>query len=226
LRSNASFVLAILAALLWAFWEQTQSGLVYWPYLAVWSALVVAVALTTRWPPALHLLALTGSAWIVVLGYVLTHELVVMSGLAILSAGMLGTLWRDATGAVARPASAYGLAIAFAGLFGLQFMDWSFGLGASRWLTASGLSLGVLAAITLTLVLGCLWLGVQRANKPLTWLAYICFTLEIIALYFRTIGTLFDTALFFLFAGVMVIGLAALAWRVHQRHIAVAGALP
>ncbi len=107
----------------------------------------------------------------------------------------------------------YGLAITFAGLFGLQFIDRT----PLLWLV-------LLALATLALVLGALYYGVQSDNRGLTRAAYALFSIELLGLYFKTLGTLLDTALFFLIAGVIVIALALLARWLNVKTTAGKGA--
>jgi uncharacterized membrane protein len=52
------------------------------------------------------------------------------------------------------------------------------------------------------------------------WLGYAGFSIEVLALYFKTVGTLLGSSLFFLSAGVIVILLAAAAYRLHARGVA------
>ena len=49
------------------------------------------------------------------------------------------------------------------------------------------------------------------------WLGYGGFSLEVLALYFKTVGTLLGSSLFFFAAGFIVIALAAVAYRLHAR---------
>jgi uncharacterized membrane protein len=106
----------------------------------------------------------------------------------------------------------------------MQFIEWNgIGVAYTPWMAANGMPLAFLAAFTLAVLLACAWVGVQRHMRALTWLAYIGFSVEIVALYFWTLGTLMETSLFFLVAGVLVCGLAGLAWWLHGRAAAVEG---
>ncbi len=233
LRSNTAFVAAVLLAGTWTSLVTGDTQEPHWWFVPAWLALFALIWLTTRWRPVLHLAGIVGSLWIVMLGYVLrdghAHELVVGIGLAILAAAAsagpaIDNAMATREGALSRPMACHGFAIAVVGLFALQFFDWTGTTYAQPWLAANGMPLALLAAATLALVLGGLWLGVQRHFPALTWLAYISFSVEIVALYFKTLGTLLDTSLFFLSAGVLVCVLAAIAWRLHQRQSAPAGA--
>ena len=226
LRSNATYALAILLTGIWGALQTGAHNGVYWWFLLPWAGLAVAVALTTRWRPAFHLLALGLTVWVLSLGWMLgqghQHMLVTAIGLGIMALAMLGGEAIDRHLAISRPTLCYGLAIAFGGLFAMQFLDWDWvgGLSPSPWLAANGMPLALLAAVSLALVLGALMHGARTENKPLVWLSYVGFSAELLAVYFKTIGTLLDNALFFLSAGLIVIALAWLAWRLHKRQAA------
>ena len=55
-------------------------------------------------------------------------------------------------------------------------------------------------------------------NRPALWVSYAAFSAEILALYFRTLGTLIDTSFFFASAGILVIGLASIAFKLAKRQ--------
>jgi len=207
LRSNPALALAMLLMGLWGGWETGDSDRVYWPFLIGWGA-VAAAMLWRGWIPGLHLAALALTVWTISLGYYLFHghghSIVIAIGLLIAAAGLAGPIifgrWRT-WGAVA-----YGMAIAFAGLFALQFIE-----------TAPLERLIWLAILSLALVVGGIWIGLRSSNGALLWLGYGGFSIEVLALYFKTIGTLLGSSLFFLSAGVIVILLAAAAYRLHSR---------
>jgi len=98
------------------------------------------------------------------------------------------------------------MAIAFAGLFALQFIE---GAPLSNFIL---LAIGALA-----LVLGGIALGLREGSSALLWLGYAGFSIEVLGLYFKTIGTLLGSSLFFLSAGAIVILLAYVAYRLHAR---------
>ena len=98
------------------------------------------------------------------------------------------------------------MTIAFAGLFALQFVE------------SMPLDYFILLAIlTLALVLGGVGLGLKMGSPALLWLGYAGFSIEVLAVYFKTVGTLLGSSLFFLSAGVLVILLSVLAYRLHAR---------
>ena len=209
LRSNPALALAMLLMGLWSGWEMGDSDRVHWPFLIGWAA-VAAGMLWRGWIPGLHLAAVVLSIWIVTIGYFLFHGhghgVVVGIGLIIAAAGMAGPVilgrWRTWGAA----AIAYGMTIAFAGLFALQFIE-----------TAPLDHLILLAIITLALVVGGIWFGLRSSNSALLWLGYGGFSIEVLALYFKTVGTLLGSSLFFLSAGAIVILLAVAAYRLHSR---------
>ncbi|MEI9901684.1 MAG: hypothetical protein WDN31_18005 [Hyphomicrobium sp.] len=49
------------------------------------------------------------------------------------------------------------------------------------------------------------------------WLGYAGFSIEVLGIYFKTVGTLLGSSLFFLSAGVLVILLSVVAYRLHAR---------
>lgn len=228
LRSNTSFALAVLLAGVWTGIESGETNSIHWAYLPVWAMLFVALTLTTRWRPAYHLLAVSLSLWVIGTGFLFAgrehHEVALAAGLVVMAVAWLGRDPIDRVLPVSRQAICYGLAVAFAGLFAMQFLDWRLYDSTEPWRAANGLPIWLLAAAALALVLGTLGLGARAGNQPLVWLSYAGFSLELIALYFRTLGTLLDTSIFFLLAGVLVIALAWLAWRLRQHQLQQGGA--
>ena len=101
----------------------------------------------------------------------------------------------------------YGMSIAYAGLHALQFFENRGTAHLIFW-----------AAMALALLLAAIVWGLRSGHRNVLWLGYIGFSIEILGLYFKTIGTLLGSSLFFLVAGLIVAGLAALAYRLHQRE--------
>jgi uncharacterized membrane protein len=98
----------------------------------------------------------------------------------------------------------YALNIALTGLLIMQF--------GPKWnLTLDSFIVAALAA--LAVLTSALALGIKAHSWLIMWLAYLGLIVEILGLYFKTIGTLINTSLFFLVAGVLVTGLAALLIR-------------
>ncbi len=224
LRSRPALALAIALFSLWSWWEVVlQRGDPHFPFLVAWAVAALATA-WLRWRIGYHLLAIALAAWLVGLGYQLddwdlwgtkaAHPLVVVIGLVVAFAGVAA---REATGTwktLASLAAVYGLAVAFAGLAALQFFEGT--IPTSR--------IAILAAAALVLVIGALFYGARSDHTGLTRIAYLLFSIEILGLYFKTLGTLLDTALFFLLAGVLVMGLAWIAWLLHRSRLAESGA--
>ena len=75
----------------------------------------------------------------------------------------------------------------------------------------------ILAPLTLFAAIWAMVRGRQRRDAASAALGATGFAIEIVYLYFETFGTLLDTALFFLFGGVLLIGLAFLFHRLHAR---------
>jgi uncharacterized membrane protein len=214
----ATFVL--LAA--WCLWDRSTSQSALYTFLLPWGAAALTTA-QLRWRPGLHLAALSLSLWLVPLGYFVmgqhAHWLVVVLGLALAAgaAAWAETIDRALAGyfPVTAALFGYGLAIAYAGLFILQFFD------DGRWLfraadSAPVARLLVLALLTLLLLIAAMLWALKVDNRGALWLAYGGFTLEIFALYLRTFGSLLNTSLFFLLAALIVSALAWLAFRLHS----------
>jgi uncharacterized membrane protein len=209
LRSDPALVLAMLAMGLWSGWVTGITGDVHWAFLLGWGA--VAAAIYWRgWVPGLHLAAVMLGIWTVVLGYVLfdghAHGVVVCLGLLVMAAGLAAHVVFGEQPAWALPAIAYGMAIAFAGMFALQFVEE----------TTTG-TLLLFAVLALMLVLGGIGIGLRWGSGAMLWLGYGGFSIEVLGIYFKTVGTLIDTSLFFLSAGGIVIILAVIAYRLHAR---------
>jgi uncharacterized membrane protein len=216
LQSRPALALAIILCSLWSWWEVIQSPTaVHFPFLLAWFACAVAVA-WHRWASGYHLLAIALAAWIVGIGYLFepgdvfgmksANPVVVGIGLAIMAGGWVAherVNW--ITDGFGDHLPLYGVMIAFAGLFGLQFID-KIPVG---WMA-------VLALLALCVVVAGLYAGIQGENRSLARLAYTLFCIELLGLYFKTLGTLLDTALFFLIAGVIVIVMAIVAAKLNK----------
>jgi uncharacterized membrane protein len=209
LQSNPALALAMLLVCLWTGWEMTDSGEVHWGFLLGWGAVTAAIA-WQRWAGGLHLAAVALALWIVSLGYYLFdgngHGIVVGIGLLIAAAGVAAPLADERLHGWSTPIIAYGMSIAFAGLFALQFIK------------EMPLDYFILLAIlALALVLGGIGLGLKMGSPALLWLGYAGFSIEVLGIYFKTVGTLLGSSLFFLSAGILVILLSIVAYRLHAR---------
>jgi uncharacterized membrane protein len=70
--------------------------------------------------------------------------------------------------------------------------------------------------LALALLIAAIFWGLRSGNRGALWLGYVGFSIEILAIYGKTVGTLLNTSLFFLIAGLIVSGLAWVAYRLHQ----------
>jgi uncharacterized membrane protein len=150
------------------------------------------------------------SLFVVSLGYLLDngHQHALVAILGLVAAG--GAIAADEAAPehehVAAPILAYAVAVAFAGLYALQFFE-NPSLG----------TLVALAALTLILLLAAISYALATGNRGVLWLGYIGFSLEILSVYWKTVGSILNTSLFFLVAALLVAGLAYMALRLAQR---------
>lgn len=209
LKSNPALAVAMLLVGLWSGWETTDTGSPHWSFLWAWAAVTAAIV-WQRWHAGMHLAAVALSLWIISLGYTLFHGhghgVVVGLGFLIAAAGLVGPMFDERFAPWSVSTIAYGMTIAFAGLFALQYMQ-SPGLDAFI----------LLAILTLALVLGGVALGLKLGSPALLWLGYAGFSVEVLGIYFKTVGTLLGSSLFFISAGVLVILLSIVAYRLHAR---------
>jgi len=218
-QSNPALAAGFVLMCVWSGMERSLSNSPHWSFVPVWAA-AVGTAAWMRWRPGLHLAALSLAAWIVPLGYVVldghAHWIPVLIGtaIAVAAAAMPQAIDRHLPASAAL--FAYGLAVAFAGLFILQFID------DNRWLLGaqgetSIARLLLLAVITLVGLLGAMLWALASDNRTVLWLSYTGFALEIFSLYVKTFGSLLNTSLFFLVAAIIVSALAFAAFRLHQK---------
>ena len=209
LQSNPALALSMVLAALWAGMHTGETGHVYWPFLIAW-AIITAGFVWQRWVPGAHIAGVALSGFIITLGYTLDpgrqHGLVAALGLAGAGAAIAVSKLRADLDAISVPALGYSIAVAFAGLFAMQFIE---RIGNS--------ALILIAALTLALLLAAIGYGLTARNRGAVWLGYIGFSIEILALYWKTVGSILDTSLFFLVAGVIVAALAFMAWRLAAR---------
>jgi uncharacterized membrane protein len=219
LRSNPALAATFVLMVTWTYWQRLLGQDAHWAFLLAW-AIASAVAMSMNWRPSLHLAALALIAWLVPLGYFIldhdAHWIVVLLGL--LAAGIAVA----AGGAIDRQrflSSAalfsYGVAIAFSGLFIMQFLDYAILTDVSAKPSTSRLVM--LALLTLALLLAAMLRALVSDNRPALWLGYAAFAFEVFCLYVKTLGTLLDTSLFFLVAALIFSALAIAAYRLHQR---------
>lgn len=212
LRSNPSLAFAMVLFVIWGITEALRLDRVFWLFLLPW-ALVSAAFYWQRWRPGLHLSGIALSGFLISLGYRLfdghAHGLVVALGLGVAALGIVGERLKSNRPALWHGVLNYGLVIAFAGLLALQFVE------------RPELDVFILlAVIALGLSIAAISWGLNTDNRGALWLGYVGFSIEILSVYSKTVGTLLNTSLFFLVAGVIVAGLAALAYRIHARRVA------
>jgi len=209
LLSNPALAFAMVLVAFWGGWEATDRGEVFWPFLGPW-AIVSAAFYWRRWRPGLHLSGLALTGFVVLLGYHLNgghaHGLVVAIGLAVCGVAIAGERLRPDLPGLWPGVLNYGLVICFAGLFALQFIEEP---------TLDIFTL--LAVLALALTVAAIFWGLRTHNRGALWLGYVGFSFEILAIYSKTMGTLLNTSLFFLVAGLIVAGLAAMAYRLHAQ---------
>jgi uncharacterized membrane protein len=180
-----------------------------------------------RWRPGLHLAALTLIAWLVPLGYFVlgnhAHWLVVVIGLVVAGIAASGGPAIDRRVAASAALFAYGVVVAFCGLYILQFLDdvgWLMGVKEA----APIQRLILFAVLALLLLLAAMVWALATDNRAALWLAYAGFAVEVFMLYWKTFGSLLNTSLFFLVAAIIVSLFAWAAYHLHQRRTATGAA--
>jgi uncharacterized membrane protein len=227
LRSNPALVLAALLLGLWSSWESTLTHAVHWAFLPAWIGLTAASLAVTRWRPLYNVLALLLAGWVYFLGITwngpgsfrlgLNNASFIVTMMAGLVAALLLGLarpWIDKVVAVGQSATAHMLAASFAGLWSLQFLQWQNRTD----------HLAIWYVIALAALIGGIVYALRADNRPVLWVSYAGFAIELVSIYFKTLGTLLNTSLFFLSAGLLVIGLSWIAWKLHNRAPIMSGA--
>jgi uncharacterized membrane protein len=190
--------------------ETLEQERVHWPFLIAWG-LVAAAFYWQHWRPGLHLAGISLSIFIVSLGYLLDqghqHTLVALIGVIVAGAAVIAEKTRPDLEHLAGPVLAYAIGVAYAGFFALQFIE-----------NTSRASLIVLAAIVLLLLLAAISHGLESRNRGAVWLGYIGFSIEVLWVYWETVGSILGTSLFFLIAALIVSALAYLALRLARRR--------
>jgi uncharacterized membrane protein len=144
------------------------------------------------------------------------HWLVVVIGVAAALAAIAAAPAIDRWTGAAQAIFAYAIAVAFAGLFIMQFIEGFNLLGVVDRLSTG--QFGALAALTIALLIGAMFWALTSDNRGALWIGYVAFAVETFAIYVRMLGTLLDTSLFFLTAALIVSALAWLAYRLHRRE--------
>jgi uncharacterized membrane protein len=226
LRSNPALVLAVLLLGLWSAWESNLVQAVHWAFLPAWAALTASSLAVTRWRPLYHVLVLMLAGWVTLLGvywygpvwFQLGTQQAPFFVTALVGLGLAGLIaaarpWIDRVVPIGQAATAYLLGASFIGLWALQFIQRS----------RVDLPLGVWFVLALAALIGTIVYALRAGNRPVLWLAYVAFSIELVSIYFKTLGTLLNTSLFFLSAGLLVIGLSWIAWKLHNRAPALTG---
>lgn len=212
LRSNPVLAAALVLFSVWTLMEMFGRGVngqIHWGFLPAWAAVAAGFA-WTRWRPGLHLLAVALAGWLILSGYMpgdrvaRGHIAVGLIGLALAGAsiafGAEIDRWRRISAAMLN----YGIVIAFAGMFALQFI-----------VDRPGDRTLVYGALVLVAIVGALAWAWRTDNRAALWITYAAFSIEIFALYLKKIGTLLGTSAFFLITGLIVSALAYAAFRLH-----------
>jgi uncharacterized membrane protein len=220
-RSNPALAATFVLLVVWTCWERGLGQAADWTFLIGWAAAAAAAA-WLGWRPGLHLAALSLVIWLVPLGYFIfdhhAHWIVILIGAAVGIAAAAAGPTIDRTISSSAALFTYGLVVAFAGLYIVQFIDPLMLYGMQQD-TASIQRLVLLAILTLAMLLAAMLWALGADNRAALWLAYAAFALEIFTLYLKTFGTLLNTSLFFLIAAVIVSLLAWAAYKLHQRKV-------
>jgi len=218
-RSNPALAATFVLLVVWTWWERSLTHGPHWSFLPAWAA-AAGVAVWLGWRPSLHLAALSLVAWLEPLGYFIldhhAHWIIVAIGAAVAIAAAVAGPAIDRHIQASAALFAYGLAVAFVGLYVMQFLD-RYSIFGSQQYSESIQRLLLLAVFTLAILLAGMFWALAHDNRGALWLAYAAFAIEIFTLYVRTFGTLLNTSLFFLVAATIVSLLAWAAYRLHQR---------
>ena len=209
LHSNAALALAMVLVVVWTGMETDFPGGVHWPFLPAWAAITAGFA-WHRWTPGVYISGLALTGFVVGLGYLLGlgnwHAGVAAIGLVAIIAALVASKLAPEYDAVSAPALGFAIATVGCASIALQFFEKT---------TTSELIL--YAALTLAGLLAAIGYGLANHHRGAIWLGYIGFSIEVLSLYWKTVGTILDTSLFFLVAGLIVAGLAFMAWRLAHR---------
>jgi uncharacterized membrane protein len=222
-RSNPALGATFVLLAVWTGWERDLNATAHWAFLVPWAA-AAAVAAWLRWRPGLHLAALGLVAWLVPLGFFIlnrhAHWLVAAIGVAAAVASVVAAPTIDRLTRGAQALFAYAVAVAFAALFIVQFLDEALDPRAVQLSTGQFIAL---AALTLGLLVAAMFWALRTDNRGALWVGYIAFAVEIFSIYVRMLVTLLNTSLFFLVAALIVSALAWAAYRLHQRQASATG---
>ena len=177
LRSHPALAATFVLLVVWTCWERGLSQDAHWSFLVAWAATAAAAA-WLRWRPGLHLAAISLIIWLVPLGYFVfdhhAHWIVAILGVVAVIVAAAGGKEIDARVPASAALFAYGLVVAFAGLYILQFIDELRLVGGQQ----EGVSiqrLVLLAIVTLAMLLGAMLWALSVDNRAALWLAYAAF---------------------------------------------------
>ena len=134
-------------------------------------------------------------------------EWVLLIGLALTALCIVGEKLQPQLSGVYPRALPYALAITFVGFLALQFGE-----------NPSLNEFVMLSVAALTLALAAIWWGLSAPNSGALWVGYFVFSIEVLAIYQKTVGSLMGTSLFFLVAGLLVAVLAVMAMKLANRN--------
>ncbi len=208
LRSNPAVAAALVLATFWSLWQTVISVEFHWPYLLFW-ALIAGTFNWLQWRPGFHLVLSAIVIWILFLRFpfseLATYGVVIPLGIGGgIGAAIFGRAI-DRIAPIAKALISYSMVLGFTGLMTLQFLD-----------RIPNSVLLVFAVLTLALLILAIFWGWLSNNRAVLWLGYVGFSTEILSLYFKTLGTLLGTSVFFLIAGLLVIGLSWVALQLHH----------
>ncbi len=210
LRSNPALTFTMVLAGLWSLLTLSEQDGTHWPFLVPW-ALVTAAFVWQGWRPGIYVSGVAMAIFAISLGYTMdmkdAHAAVVALGVAGAGLAIAGERTRPEWEPLWPAVFDFSAVTAYAGLFALQFIK-----------DPSNQTLAIFSAISLALLLALIWHGLSAGKRGALWLGYLGFSIEILALYAKTVGTLLDTSLFFLVAGLLFAALAYVAWRLHERR--------
>jgi uncharacterized membrane protein len=215
--SNTIFAASLLIFGTWSYMS-VKVGIgqptIHWTFLPAWAS-VAAGFLVTRWKRGGHLAAITLTIWIIVSSDIGSgagvsgHFIVLAIGAALMGVSIAFGPAIDRVRQISDLILNYGLILAYAGAFALQF---SF----VRTSISSGVPFAIVVALTLAGIIATLMWAFRTENRSALWIAYTIFSIEVFAIYLRQIGSRVSTAAFFLIAGLIIIALAAAAYRMHR----------
>lgn len=209
-NSPPSLTAAPLLFLLWSEWTAFDAWNVapHWLFAPAWAACALAIG-RAGWSGGFHVLALSAGYWIVATAFRLdlvadrqTQMTLIAGAAAVIAAAALAERAVPSLSARARALTIYALLAGAAGLVTAQIVE-------------TGLD-PAWAAITLAAIVAALWRGVAADHRALVWWSYGLLSAQLLLIFIATVGTLLDTALFFLVASLLAVGMAALAWRLNK----------